>query len=295
MITKNNIMTEAAQNTDNSTDRDTEYRRLEREWQNDVGQHLLDGPHEAIGSSKVFAEQFMRIIDQIDLTLPGPVVEIGCGKGHFLAQLAETTAARGIEKKIIGIDISRAVEALPGKGIAGVCADGQELPMADNSLSALVYDGALHHLIDYPAALREAYRVLKPGGHLILFEPVSSAFTRTVHHILDPFIFQEVEYESPIDQEYKDHFREEVVLSTLSDMGMTFTTRRSDFLAYPLTGCYAGSAFGRWPRFMKFMLSVERLFESVPVLRSIASFLSWRFLLVAEKPMSADIVVKDDS
>ncbi|MDG2271643.1 MAG: methyltransferase domain-containing protein [Halioglobus sp.] len=287
-------MTETVKNKDLSTDRDSEYRRLEREWQNDVGQHLLDAPHEAIGSSKVFADQFMRIINRIDLTLPGPVVEIGCGKGHFLAQLAETVRARGIEKKIIGIDISRAVEALPGKGLAGICADGQELPMKDNSLSALVYDGALHHLIDYPAALREASRVLKPGGQLILFEPVSSVFTRTVHRILDPFIFQEVEYESPIDQNYKDNFREDVVLSTLSDIGITFTTSRSDFLAYPLTGCYAGSSFGHWPKFMKFMLSVEKLFESVPVLRSIASFLSWRFLLVAEKPMNEDEGVNGD-
>ena len=278
-------MTEAAQNPSPSNDRDSEFRKLEREWQNSIGRHLLDGPHEAIGSSEVFAAQFVRIINQIDLTLPGPIVEIGCGKGHFLEQLAETARERGIEKEIIGIDISQAVEALPAKGLAGVCADGQELPLVDGSLSALVYDGALHHLIDYPAALREAYRVLRPGGRLILFEPVSSVFTRAVHHILDPLVFREVEYESPIDQEYKDHFREELVLSTLADLGMTVTTSRSDFLAYPLTGCYAGSAFGRWPNFMRFMLRLEKFFEAVPGLRSIASFFSWRFLLVAEKAL----------
>lgn len=276
-------MTEAAQNPSQITDRDIEFRRLEREWQNEIGRHLLDGPHEAIGSSEVFAVQFRRIIDQIDLTLPGPVVEIGCGKGHFLERLAETIRERGIEKQIIGIDISQAIEALPAKGLAGVCADGQELPIADGTLGALVYDGALHHLIDYPAALREAYRVLMPGGRLILFEPVSSIFTRTVHHILDPLVFREVEYESPIDQEYKDHFREELVLSTLINLGMTVTTSRSDFLAYPLTGCYAGSAFGRWPGLMKFTLRIEKFFESVPFLRSISAFFSWRFLLVATK------------
>jgi ubiquinone/menaquinone biosynthesis C-methylase UbiE len=266
------------------SERDTKFRELEREWQNEFGQHLLDGPHEAAGSAEVFSAQFERIIDEIDLTVPGPVAEIGCGKGHFLAHLAASARSRNIDKKIIGIDISQAVEALPGKGLSGICADGQDLPIADGSLSALVYDGALHHLIDYPAALREANRVLQPGGKLILFEPVSSAFTRTVHKILDPIIFEEVEYESPIDQEYKDHFREDVVLSTLKEMGMSYTTRRSDFLAYPLTGCYAGSVFGRWTGFMHFMLRVEKLFESVPGLRSIASFFSWRFLLVAEKP-----------
>ena len=264
-------------------DRDNDYRKREREWQNNIGQYLLDGPHEAVGSAEVFAGQFERIISHVDFSLAGPIVEIGCGKGHFLAQLAEAAKARGIEQTIIGIDISQAVEALPGKGLLGVFADGQELPLADNSLSALVYDGALHHLIDYPAALREAYRVLVPGGRLILFEPVSSPFTRAVHRILDPLVFREVEYESPIDQEYKDNFREDVVRSTLSGLSMTYVISRSDFLAYPLTGCYAGSIFGRWPGFMKFMLRVEKFFESAPGLRAIGSFFSWRFLLVAIK------------
>ena len=265
-------------------DKDDRYRRLEREWQNEVGHELLDGPHEDIGSARVFKSQFHRIIEEIDLTQSGLVAEIGCGKGHFLAELQDAVNERGGAVKVLGVDVSKAVDALPEKGLTGICADGEALPFADGTLKALVYDGALHHLIDYESAVREAYRTLQPGGQMILFEPVSSVFSRTVHRLLDPIIFEEVEYESPIDQEYKDHFREEQVIATLKQLGMTYTYRRTDFLAYPLTGCYAGSIFSRWPDFMLSLLRIEKICEKVPVFKQIAGFFSWRFLLVAVKP-----------
>ena len=36
--------------SDQFEDKDDRYRRLEREWQNEIGHELLDGPHEDIGS-----------------------------------------------------------------------------------------------------------------------------------------------------------------------------------------------------------------------------------------------------
>ena len=264
--------------------KDDRYRRLEREWQDEVGHELLDGPHEGVGSARVFKNQFHRIIEQIDLTQPGLVAEIGCGKGHFLTELQDAASQYSSAVKVLGVDVSKAVDALPDKGLTGICADGEALPFADGALKALVYDGALHHLIDYESAVREAYRTLQPGGQLILFEPVSSVFSRTVHRLLDPIIFEEVEYESPIDQEYKDHFREDKVIATLQQLGMKYTYRRTDFLAYPLTGCYAGSIFSRWPKFMLLLLRIEKICERVPVLKQVAAFFSWRFLLVADKP-----------
>lgn len=264
--------------------KDDRYRRLEREWQNEIGHELLDGPHEDVGSGRVFKNQFHRLIEQIDLTQSGLVAEVGCGKGHFLAELQEAADRCGGAVKALGVDVSKAVDALPEKGLIGICADGEALPFADCTLKCLVYDGALHHLIDYESAVREAYRTLRPGGQMILFEPVSSVFSRTVHRILDPIVFESVEYESPIDQEYKDHFREDKVIATLQQLGMKYTYRRTDFLAYPLTGCYAGSIFSRWPKFMLVLLRIEKICERTPVLKQVASFFSWRFLLVATKP-----------
>jgi dTDP-glucose pyrophosphorylase/SAM-dependent methyltransferase len=255
------------------------HRRMEREWQDSVGHDLLEKPHEAAGAALVFNRQFDWIADALRAAPPGPVVEVGCGRGHLLRRLREKPwlAAR----TLVGIDLSRAVFALRAPSLAGVRGDGESLPLRDGSVAALVYDGALHHLIDYPHGLREATRALAPGGILVLLEPVSSVFSRTVHRCLDPLVFRRVVYESPIDQLYKDRFREEVVVAVVRE-GLELRARtRSDFLAYPLTGCYAGSAFGRSVRFMRAMLAVEQLAWRVPGLRRIVGIVAWRFAIVA--------------
>jgi ubiquinone/menaquinone biosynthesis C-methylase UbiE len=266
-------------------ERDARFRQLERRWQEEVGQHLLDVPHDAPGSAAVFERQFARVIARLDLDAPGPIAEVGCGKGHFLAQVAR--AARPRRLRLVGIDLSGAVLALPAKGLAGLKADGEALPFADGTLSAVVYDGALHHLIDYRSALRDACRALAPGGRIVIFEPVSSPFTRLVHRVLDPIVFRKTEYESPIDQEYKHAFREEPVLETLRELGMPCTIERTDALAYPLTGCYAGSAFARSLALMRFVMALESFAERVPVLRRLLAIVAWRFLVVARKPGKA--------
>src|SRR6185436_16456787 len=149
-----------------------EHRRLEREWQDSVGHALLDKPHAAPGSAAVFVHQFDRIADLLRDAPPGVLLEVGCGKGHLLRRLREKPWLA--KRTLVGLDLSRAVFALPEDGLSGVEGDGEALPFLRGSVAALVYDGALHHLIDYPQALREAMRVLVPGGMLVLFEPVSS-------------------------------------------------------------------------------------------------------------------------
>ena len=259
-----------------------EFRRLEREWQNQIGKDLLDVPWQQEGAREVFERQFERIAECLDLNSAGLMVEIGCGKGHLLEFLQGRRGPDG--PMLVGIDVSEAAVGAREKGLLALRADGEFLPLPDESVSAFVYDGALHHLIDFEAGLRDAYRALKPGGSFVLFEPVSSPFSRLVHRILDPIVFKKVEYESPIDQHYKDFFEERRVFETLRDLGMQSTHCRTDFLAYPLTGCYAGSAFGRSPRLMKTLLAIESVARRIPVFRQLAGVVSWRFLIVATKP-----------
>ena len=259
-----------------------EFRRKEREWQNSVGKDLLDAPWQQQGASQVFERQFERIAACLDLESRGTIVEIGCGKGHLLSWLSKSISTGG--PRLVGIDVSEAVAGAAERGLLGLRADGEFLPLRDESVRTVIYDGALHHLIDYESGLRDAYRTLQPGGSFVLFEPVSSPFSRLVHRVLDPFVFRKVEYESPIDQHYKDFFEEDRVLKTLRALGMEVSHRRTDFLAYPLTGCYAGSAFGRSPRLMRALIGIENTVEKVPPLQRLAGIVAWRFLIVAHKP-----------
>jgi len=260
------------------------YRAEERVWQNEVGHTLLDKPYESAGSSAVFARQWSRIAEALRDVGAGPVVEVGCGKGHLLRWMRAAAAAPG--RTFVGIDLSRAVFALPPQQLAGAMADGEHLPLRDASVAALIYDGALHHLIDYIDALREAFRVLRPGGLLILFEPVSSPFSRAIHHLLDPIIFRKTVYESPIDQRYKDDFDEDAIARFLAAEGILLRRDHTDFLAYPLTGCYAGSIFSRHEGLMRALLALEQGIARIPGLRKLATVFAWRFLIVARKESS---------
>jgi NDP-sugar pyrophosphorylase family protein/ubiquinone/menaquinone biosynthesis C-methylase UbiE len=262
------------------------YRALERAWQDDVGFQLLDKPYESPGSAAVFDWQLDRLIALIDGRYAGVVVEIGCGRGHLLSRVR---AVRGATPRtLVGMDLSKAVFNLPARGLDGVQGDGEFLPFRDASADCVIFDGSLHHCIDYASALREATRVLTPGGSLIIFEPVVSRFSQLVHRLLDPIIFRSCSvYESPIDIRYKSAFRQEVVARVLRQQGMQVRDSRSDFLAYPFTGCYAGSLFGRSERFMRFLIALEAALATIPVLGRVARSFAWRFTIVATRPETA--------
>lgn len=257
------------------------YRAAERQWQDEVGCALLDRPYAQPATAVVFTRQWGRIADALCRLPDGPIVEVGCGKGHLLRWLRETSART---HALVGLDLSRAVFNLPSWGLLGVRADGEALPLRQECAAAIVYDGALHHLIDYEGGLREAVRVLAPGGVLVLFEPISSRFTRLMHRVLDPIVFRHTEYESPIDQRYKDAFDERAVAHVLRDHGLTCSYARSDVLAYPLTGCYAGSPLARQAWVMRVLLGIEEGVLSAPIVARVARLFAWRFLICARKP-----------
>ena len=54
---------------------------------------------------------------------------------------------------------------------AFVTARGQSLPFVADSFDGVLCMNALHHLPSYASALREIYRVLKPGGRAVFSEP----------------------------------------------------------------------------------------------------------------------------
>lgn len=259
------------------------FRALERAWQDETGYALLDKPYETPGSEAVFHHQWQRLIDRLDRGTR-VLVEIGCGKGHFLEHLRRSPGAPPLP---VGVDLSRAVYALPARGLAGVQADGEHLPFRDGSVDCVLYDGSLHHMIDYAHGLREAIRILAPGGLLLIYEPLSSRFSQLIHRVLDPIIFRHVVYESPIDIHYKHAFQMHRITDVLRQQGLPFDVARSDFLAYPFTGCYASSVFSRSERFMRFLIAAEERVQATPLLNRLAAVFAWRFTIAARKPVVA--------
>jgi ubiquinone/menaquinone biosynthesis C-methylase UbiE len=103
--------------------------------------------------------------------LDGRVLDVGCGTGKLVAELARRGADVG------GVDPSPEMLAVARRsapeGVELELASAEALPHDEASVDRLVY-ALVVHLIDRPAAFAEAYRVLARGGTLavVTFDPL---------------------------------------------------------------------------------------------------------------------------
>jgi len=112
---------------------------------------------------------------------PGEVI-VDCAGGtgdiaRRVAKLARQAKARrgGLPASILIVDYNaEMVSAGREKGwdpeIAACVGDAQRLPLADASADAYVIGFGIRNVTDIPTALREARRVLKPGGRFLCLE-----------------------------------------------------------------------------------------------------------------------------
>jgi ubiquinone/menaquinone biosynthesis C-methylase UbiE len=93
------------------------------------------------------------------LTTQGRGLEIGVGTGRFAASLGITT----------GIDPSLGMGAIArGRGIGYVCGVAENLPFGDGTFDFALMATVLLFVTDPVAAIRESYRVIRPGGVFVL-------------------------------------------------------------------------------------------------------------------------------
>ncbi len=105
----------------------------------------------------------------------GMMLDAGCGPGY----LALSIARRYPEVNISGIDISPEMLNLAAAHRSSSVsqtrvnfheADVMRLPFSSNSLDFAVSTLSLHHWQDAELSLLEIYRVLKPGGQVLIFD-----------------------------------------------------------------------------------------------------------------------------
>ncbi len=99
--------------------------------------------------------------------LPEPLVDLGCGDGLF-ASLAFDQAV------FAGLDPDRAAlgrAAREGAHGALVCGSATALPFRDSCLATVLANSVLEHIPDIDAAVKECFRVLRPGGRFVVTAP----------------------------------------------------------------------------------------------------------------------------
>jgi len=119
--------------------------------------------------------EFVRSMELLDRLLPAPparLLDVGGGPGTYAAPLAR----RGYRVQLVDpvrLHVAQARQVAggdPATAFTAVIGDARELPAPDRSQDAVMLFGPLYHLTgaaDRRQALREAWRVLRPGGRLL--------------------------------------------------------------------------------------------------------------------------------
>ena len=116
-----------------------------------------------------------RSYDRLALRPGMAVAEIGCGAGTAARELAAMVDPDG---RVHGFDISEQLIAQARARAAGACkqldfqvADAAALPLPDACLDAYRAERVYMHLRRPELALAEAFRVLRPGGRILIMDP----------------------------------------------------------------------------------------------------------------------------
>lgn len=117
----------------------------------------------------------------------GAVLDVGCGNGYLLFQLRERY------QTLIGLEYSasRLAEAernLGGLPFQGILGSAEQMDaLADASVDCIVSADTIEHIPDVYAAAAELYRVLKPGGRLVINTPNIASLKRRLTLLLGRF------------------------------------------------------------------------------------------------------------
>jgi demethylmenaquinone methyltransferase/2-methoxy-6-polyprenyl-1,4-benzoquinol methylase len=108
-----------------------------------------------------------RLAELVQLPLKGSLLDVGGGTGRVSQFFVEDVG------KLFLADLSHLMllESLAKKDLLPACSHSEYLPFPAEHFERIIMIDALHHVCDQQKTINELWRVLKPGGRIVIEEP----------------------------------------------------------------------------------------------------------------------------
>lgn len=148
-----------------------------------------------------------KTVNYLNLQPGNSVLDVCCGSGAATIPAALVVGSTG---KVIGVDLADALLELARNKVSQNnlenvelrCADFRELGLPDASFDAVICVFGIFFVADMEAAIRELWRMVRPGGKLILlswgdrvFEPANTFFRGSVRMVRPDLVQATVPWE----------------------------------------------------------------------------------------------------
>jgi len=157
-----------------------------------------------LGKDYVPGKSWKGVAEALLCLMPPMVIaDLGAGEGGFALLLAQRA------KKVIAVDSSAKMievgrEQALRHGVKNVeyrLGDMEDVPVEDSAVDLVFFSQSLHHALHPERAVQEAWRILRPGGRIVLLDLVKHRFEEARELYADEWLgFSEAEAEAMLQK-----------------------------------------------------------------------------------------------
>lgn len=158
--------------------------------------------------SRVEYARLETMLEQADLPTSGRVLDAGGGTGRV------ASAIRAHVREVVVADPSFGMLRQADRTrLKLACSNSEALPFPDEFFERIIMVDALHHVFSQDATVRELYRVLKPGGRIVIEEPDIRTFGVKMIAVAEKLLLMRSHFLSP--QKIVDLFSFDSAMATI--------------------------------------------------------------------------------
>lgn len=133
---------------------------------------------------------------------PMVIADLGAGEGAFALLMAQrATKVIAVDSSARMIEVSREQALRHGvKNVEYRLGDMEELPIDDGAVDLVFFSQSLHHALHPERAIQEAWRILVPGGRIVVLDLLKHRFEEAREIYADEWLgFSEAELEAMLE------------------------------------------------------------------------------------------------